>query len=413
MRNDFLKLWTGQTISEVGSRITREGIPLTALLTLNASVSQMGLLAATGSASILVFSLAAGVVADRLRKRPLMILADLGRAALLALIPIAALTHVLTMPVLLLIAALAGVLTVLFDVAYQSYLPVLVPREELLECNRRLAMSASSAEMLGPALTGVLVQAITAPIAILIDAASFLVSAVSVTVIRKPEPPPVRHPQAVPILQESLDGLRFIWTHPGLRALLLRSVTAFLAMGVVFPLYMLNAIRVVHLSTSALGISIALGGAGALAGAAVAARVSRYYGLGPTFFGSALLIGLAYAFIPLSSRFPQFGFLCLCIQQFVGDMAFTVYAVNETAIRQSLAPELVLGRVTGAMQLASRGMLPFGALAGGALAGRIGIAPTLSLAVAGIFLSSVWLVPLRKSPEVWEAPQPSPPENFF
>ena len=190
MRNDFLKLWTGQTISEVGSRITREGIPLTALLTLNASVSQMGLLAATGSASILVFSLAAGVVADRLRKRPLMILADLGRGALLALIPIAALTHVLTMPVLLLIAALAGVLTVLFDVAYQSYLPVLVPREELLECNRRLAMSASSAEMLGPALTGVLVQAITAPIAILIDAASFLVSAVSVTVIRKPEPRP-------------------------------------------------------------------------------------------------------------------------------------------------------------------------------------------------------------------------------
>ncbi len=406
MRNDFAKLWTGQTISEVGSRITREGIPLTALLTLNATVTQMGVLSAIGSASVLVFSLGAGVITDRVKKRPLMIATDLGRASLLAAVPFAAFQHVLTMPLLLAVAALAGVLTVLFDVAYQSYLPLLVAREQLMGCNRRLAMSASSAEMLGPALTGFLVQAITAPVAILADAASFVVSAILVFTIRKPEAIPGKQPQEN-ILQESLEGMRFIWAHTGLRALLLRSVTAFLAMGIIFPLYMLNAIRVVHLSTSALGISIALGGAGGLLGATIADRVSRHYGLGPTFFGSALLSAVAQAFIPLSSQFPQAGFPLLCVQQFFGDLLFAVFVVNETTIRQSLAPASVIGRVNAAMQLATRGMLPFGALAGGAIADRLGVATTLWIAVAGMFLSSVWLFPLCTSPQVWEAPNSS------
>ena len=402
-RADFFKLWTGQTISEVGSRITREGIPLTALLALNASVSQMGILSATGSASILVFSLGAGMIVDRLKKRPLMIATDVARACLLGLVPLAAFTHSLSMPVLLTIAALAGALTVLFDVAYQSYLPVLVPREDLMGCNRRLAMSASSAEMLGPALTGVLVQAITAPIAILVDAISFLASALSVFAISKPEPAPVPH-HRISVVSESLDGLRFIWTHPGLRALLLRSAMSFLAMGLIFPLYLLNAIRVVHLSTAALGVCIALGGAGGLVGASIAGRVSKIYGLGPTFFGTAVLIGCAQCFIPLSSQFPQIGFVFLCMQQFLGDGIWTIYIVNETTIRQSLAPDQVIGRVNGAMQLASRGMLPFGALAGGFLANHFGIVRTLWLAAAGVLLSCLWLLPLRNSPQVWETP---------
>src|ERR1700685_3672216 len=186
-RKDFAKLWAGQTISEVGSRITREGLPLAALLTLNASAGQMGILSAVSSASVLIFGLGAGVAVDRLKKRPVMIATDLGRAGLLALIPLAAHRHVLSMELLIIIAVAAGALTVLFDVAYQSYLPALVRPEELLESNKRLSLSASAAEMAGPALTGVLVQAITAPRAILVDALSFLVSAFSVWTIRKPE----------------------------------------------------------------------------------------------------------------------------------------------------------------------------------------------------------------------------------
>jgi predicted MFS family arabinose efflux permease len=405
---DFAKLWAGQTISEVGSRISREGLPFTALLVLHASAGQMGILTSISTAAALLFGLMAGVVVDRLKKRPVMIVTDLGRAALLGLIPLAALTHRLTFTVLIVVAALVGILTVHFDVAYQSYLPVLVEREEIFESNRRLSTSASGAELLGPALAGVLVQAITAPLAILVDALSFLVSAFSVWSIRKPEPEVQAHHMR-PSLADSLEGLRFIWNHPALRALLLRSTTTYLALGLFFALYLLNAIRVVHISTSALGFAIALGGAGGIAGAWLSTRLSRRHGHGATFFLSSVCVGLGYAFIPLSSQLPRFGFLCLCIQQFFGDMAFTVYAVNETSVRQSLAPPQVMGRVNSVMQIASRGMLPFGALSGGFLAERVGIAPTLWIAAAGVLLSCLWLLPLlRHSREIWAAPPNAP-----
>ena len=253
-RTDFTKLWVGQTISEVGSRISREGLPLTALLVLHATALQMGFLSAIGNASVFVFGLADGVVVDRLRKRPLMIATDLSRAGLLALVPLAVVTQSLSFLILTGIAAIVGTLTVLFDVAYQSYLPLLVAREELLESNRQLSMSSSAAEMLGPAVTGVLVQAITAPLAILLDAASFLASALSVWAIQEPEPAPEKKSE-LPSLTEALDGIRFIWSQPALRSLLLRSATAFLGLGVISPLYLLSAIRIVHMSTSALGSS--------------------------------------------------------------------------------------------------------------------------------------------------------------
>ena len=397
IHREFAKLWAGQTISEIGSRITREGVPLAALITLHASARQMGVLSAVGSASVLVFGLGAGVAVDRLKKRPVMIATDLARAGLLALIPLAAYRQALTMTLLIAIAVAAGALTVLFDVAYQSYLPALVEAEELLESNRRLSFSASTAEMAGPALTGALVQAITAPLAILVDAASFLVSAFSVWSIRKPEagPQPKRD---VRLVAEALHGFEFIWTHPALRALLLRSATAFLSMGVIMPLYLLNAIRVVGMSTSALGIAIALGGAGSLLGAYLAPRLSKRHGLGPMFFGTAVLIGCGQMFIPLSSELPRIGFLCLCVQQLGGDCAWTIYIVNETALRQLLAPAAAMGRVNAAMQLASRGMLPFGALCGGLLGERIGIPATLFIGAGGVLLSCLWLAPLRSAP---------------
>lgn len=398
---DFARLWAGQTISEVGSRISREGLPFTALLVLHASAAQMGILTSISTASVLLFGLTAGVIVDRLRKRPVMIATDLGRAALLGLIPLAALTHRLSFAVLIAVAALVGILTVHFDVAYQSYLPVLVEREEIFASNRRLSTSSSGAELVGPALAGVLVQAITAPLAILVDALSFLVSAFSVWTIRKPEPKAQAH-QAEPGLSDALEGLRFIWSHAALRALLLRSATTFLFMGLIFALYLLNAIRVVHISTAALGFTIALGGAGGLAGAWLSARLARRHGHGTTFFLSAGLAGLAQLFIPLSSQFPRIGFLCLCIQQFFGDMAFTVYIVNETTVRQTLAPPQVMGRVNSVMQIASRGMLPFGALSGGFLAERFGISLTLWIAAGGILLSCLWLLPLlRHNREIW------------
>jgi predicted MFS family arabinose efflux permease len=225
------------------------------------------------------------------------------------------------------------------------------------------------------------------------------VSALSVCAIRKPEAEPYRTRDA-PLVSEALDGFRFIWAHPALRALLLRSATAFLSIGLIFPLYLLNAIRIVHMSTSALGFAIALGGAGSLTGAYIAARLSTRHGLGPMFFGTAVIIGCAQMLIPLSCEFPRMGFLCLCTQQFGGDLMWTIYAVNETTLRQLLAPRAVMGRVNAAMELASRGMLPFGAVAGGLLADRIGIAATLFIGAGGVLLSCLWVMPLRRSREI-------------
>ncbi len=402
VRPDFAKLWVGQAISEVGSKISRDGIPLTALLTLHATAMQMGFLSAISSASVFAFALGAGVVVDRLKKRPVMIATDLCRAALLLLVPLASMLHLLSMTMLMTVAGIAGALTVLFDVAYQSYLPFLVEPDELLDSNRRLGISASTAELLGPLLTGVLVKAVTAPVAILLDALSFLVSAASVWVIRKVEPAP-QPTRSAATLSEAFDGLRFIWTQPVLRALLLRSVTAFLSGGFFFTLYFLNATQVVRMGTPALGMVVSLGGAGSLVGASLAGRLSARLGRGPIFFATALVIAFAQFLIPLSSQFPRFGFVYLCVQQFFGDMAWMIYIVNETTLRQLLAPPRLLGRVNSAMQLASMGMLPFGALSGGYLASRFGIAQTLWIAFAGSLLSCLWLIPLRTK-EIWPSP---------
>ncbi|MDP9105706.1 MAG: MFS transporter, partial [Candidatus Eremiobacteraeota bacterium] len=262
--------------------------------------------------------------------------------------------------------------------------------------------STSAAEMAGPALTGLLVQTVTAPLAILFDAVSFLASAWSLCAIKTREVAGELRTD-LPLLSEALHGFRFVWRNGALRALLLRSVTVFLSIGLIFPLYLLNAITVIHMSPFALGVAIALGGAGSLAGASIAPRLSTRHGFGPTFFGTAVLIGAAQLLLPLSSAFPRIGFACLCLQQLLGDLVWTVYVVNETSLRQLLAPPQAIGRVNAAMQLASRGILPFGALLGGFLAERIGISPTLLIGALGVLVSSLWLVPLRRAREITAA----------
>jgi predicted MFS family arabinose efflux permease len=394
-RNDFLKLWTGQTISAIGSRITREGLPLTAVLLLGATPWQMGLLAAASSASILVFSVAAGVIADRVRRRPLMIGTDLARAVLLTSIPLAARFGVLSFGMLMGVAVAAGLLTVQFDIAYQSYLPTLLPSEDLFDGNRRLSMSAATAEILGPGITGVLVQAITAPRAILIDAVSFVVSAVSLWFIRTPEPEFVATaPES--LWREASEGARTIARHPVLRALALRSMLAYFSFGIFYTLYMLYAIRTLRMSTSVLGFTIALGGAGALAGAWLTKRLT-VFAPENTFTAAAVIQSLAYLLIPTAASFPRLAVLCMGVAQLIGDGAFTVYAVNEITVRQRLTETGLLGRVNGAMQLASGGVLPIGALVGGALAQRIGIPYTLWVGATGVVISTLFLLPLHRN----------------
>ncbi len=394
---DFLKLWIGQTISELGSRITREGLPLAAVLLLGATPAQMGLLTAVGSIAILLASLPAGVWVDRLRRKPVMIWADAGRAGLLLVIPVAALTGQLGIGLLCAVLALTGVLTVLFEAAYEAYLPSLVERGNLLEGNSKLAVSSSLAEVLGPGLAGFLIQAITAPLAILFDSLSFLASVASLIIIRKPEPRPAAIRERRHILREMQDGLHFVWREPNLRALALAGGTRSFFGSFIGVLYALYAIRELGLSAAALGITISMGGVGSLIGAVFTERVVSRLGVGRTLILMLIASGCFTFLIPLAggSRLSSMGVLMLA--QLCGDALQVIYLVTEVSVRQSLTPNRLLGRVGASTQLLVMGVAPLGALAGGGLAEVTGARATLLVASIGISLAVGWVIfsPLR------------------
>jgi MFS family permease len=393
--SDFLKLWAGQAVSQVGSWITLVGLPLTAALLLKASPLQMGILSGTGAAAILLFGLFAGAWADRLRRRPILIWADLGRAAVLATVPLAAASGRLTMHHLYLVAAASAALTVFFDVSYQAYLPSLVDPKNILEGNSKMTLSESIAGVVGPGLTGVLVQALTAPVAILFDAISFVCSAISVWLIRKPEPPP--ESRAAPHMgREIMEGLRASWHDPILRTLLLRSGTSAIFVGFGGSLYILFAVRELRLDAVLLGAVIAVGGSSGVFGALTAERLVRHFGFGPTLIGAALLIGVAGLLPPLAHGSVAVCAAILAVAQ-LGDMAWSIYSINALTLRQAIAPSHLLGRVNSAAHLMFGGVLPVGALLGGALAERIGLRATMFVGASGCLLSTLWLIfsPIR------------------
>ncbi len=388
--SDFLKLWFGQAVSQIGSRITREGLPLTAVVLLNASPYQMGLLSGVTAAAVLLFGLFAGAWADRLRRRPILIATDMGRALLLSTVPLAALMHRLSMGHLYTVAAIGGLLTVLFDVSYQAYLPALVTREQLIEGNSKLALSESVAEVAGPALTGILVKLITAPMAILLDAVSFLCSAGSLLLIRRSEPAPAANanPQ---MTREIAEGLRTTWANPILRALAARAAMAYFFGGFIGSLYILFAMRDLKLDTATLGLIISVGGASSLLGALLTQPLMRRIGMGPSLIAAAIVAGLASLMVPLAH-----GSFAMCVGFLLasqaGDASWSIYAINETSLRQTITPDHILGRVNSAMLLLFRGILPLGALMGGVMAEFFGVRTTMLAGSMGSLLSVLWLV---------------------
>ena len=401
---DFLKLWGGQAISKIGSSITSVGLPLTAAIVLGASPLQMGILAGSSGAGVLVFGLFAGAWADRLRRRSILISSDLARAALLSTIPLAAAVHRLGMAHLYAVATFSGILTVFFDASYQAYVPTLVNRENLVEANSKLALTESIADVIGPALTGLLVQLITAPMAILLDALSFLCSAGSVRLIRRPEPPPEPGP-APHIGREIAEGLNASWRNPLLRALLQRAAGGAFFGGFFGSLYFLFAVRELHLTALLLGIVVSVGGASNLLGALLAERLLHRLGLGRSLIGAAWTIGLAMVIVPLAHGPVALSAAFLIAAQ-LGDMALPIYSINETSLRQAITPDRLLGRVSSAGHLLFWGALPLGSLAGGVLAQSIGIRQTMLIAALGYLLSTLWFTfsPIRHLRQLPEAP---------
>ncbi|MEZ4645726.1 MAG: MFS transporter [Chloroflexota bacterium] len=396
---DFVRLWVGQTVSKFGSQIG--ALSLLAILTLQATPQQMGILATMQQAPVLLLSLFAGVWVDRQRRRPFLIATDLGRALLLAIAGLAALSGWLTMPYLYGVAFLVGGLSLLFNIAYQAYLPTLVSRERLVEANSKLEASASVAEIAAPGLGGILVQLVTAPVAVLVDAASFLVSAWYVGRIEKvEEETAVAQPDAT-LWQNIRAGWQPLWQNRYLRPLTLASATRNFFGGFFASLYSLYILRELGLSPVTLGVLVGGGGIGALVGALWLGRAASRQPIGRMLI-AALFISASFAVLtPLAAGPRWLMVFVLFLGQIVGDTALTVYFITELTVRQMLTDDRVMGRVNATFEFLTGGAGMFGMLGGGILGDVIGIRPSLFVAVAGFLTAVLWLhfSPLRQLTE--------------
>ncbi len=389
---DFTKFWAGQTVSVFGTMLTQIALPLTALLSLNSSPLEQGFLQAAQAAPVLVAGLFAGVWVDRLRRRPVMIASDLARATLLVSIPAAAFAGALTMAQLYLVAAATAVFTAFFDAAGAAYLPTLVGRQNIVEGNSKLAASSSVAEMGGFAAAGALVQFLSGPVAVLIDAATFVVSALSLAWIRTPEPEP--RPKAVrdSARREALEGLTVVWGDPTLRALVACSTTIRFAGGAFGAMYILFAVRDLGLSPTAAGIIAGCGGLGSLAGSVLAEPALRHLGVRATLIVGFAVGGAFQGLVPLAHGSTLRAGLFLLTAQVIGDGLMTMAFVNDVSLRQSLVPDHLLGRVTATANVLSAVAMPVGALAGGIIGQIASPRAALAAAAIGFSLASLWVV---------------------
>jgi MFS family permease len=394
---DFLKLWAGQTVSQFGSQITLLALPLVAALTLEATPAQMGLLGAVEFAPFLILSLFAGVWVDRLPRRPILIAADLGRAVALLAIPVAAWTGALQMELLYAVALITGSLTVFFDVAYQSFLPALVRRDELVGSNSKLEVSRSVAQIAGPGAAGGLIQLATAPVALLVDALSFLLSGLFLIAIRGREEDPAAPAGRQRIRAEIGEGLGVVFGNPLLRAIAACTATLNLFGSIVQAVFILYLARELGIGAGLLGLIFAASNVAVLLGAVAAGAVTRRLGTGPTIIGAALLSGLggvpiAFAAGPLAVVVPA-----LIAAQTVMFVGGVIYNITQVSLRQAITPDHLQGRMNATMRFIVWGVMPIGMLIGGALGTAIGLRPTIAVGALGGLLGFIWPLcsPLR------------------
>lgn len=389
---DFMRLWTGQTVSELGSVVTRTALPIVAVVTLHATAIEMGILIASASTAVLLVGLLAGVVVDRSRRRPILIGTDVVRAVLLLAVPALAVSGSLRIEHLYVVAFVEAALGALFDVAYRTYLPSIVAPERLLEGNAKIGMTSAVAELGGPGLAGALVQLITAPLALLADAASYVVSAVSLLSIRTAEPHPVPPEHRTGVWHELRAGLAAVAGHPLLRPMALASGTSQLFGNFFASLYTLYALDELGLSPLLLGIVISAGGVGSLVATTLVGPLTRRLGIGPAMVWCRVGAGVLSFLVPLAGGPPLVAALYLFIPQLVGDGLQTVAIVDSLTVRQLVTPARLLGRVNGTMTVVLEGIAPIGAILGAVIAAGYGIRPALWIAVAGMFLGTGFLV---------------------
>lgn len=395
---EFLKYWLSHTVYGFGFPIAGLAIPLVAVSSLGAGPIEMGLLGAAGTLAFLAVGLPAGVLVDRMRRRPLMIAIDVLGAVVLAVVPIAALAGALRIELLYGVEFVFGCLGVIGTVAFQAFLPTLVGRDRLVEANSRVQLSASAGHVAGPGVGGVLVQLVSAPFAIVATVVSSLVGVTLLSLIRVSEPAP--RPRDRSTLGEVREGLEIVFRDPHIRPIMLCGTTHnVFSNGMLVALYVLFATRELGVTPVELGVVFAVAGPGSIAGSLIAARVPRLLGLGPAIGLMQVLTGVARFAMPLAalaaSAVPPF--VTLAAGELLLAVVRTVFNVNQLSLRQAITPDHQQGRMNASIRFVMWAAVPFGALAGGFLGEQVGLMPALWIGVAGTTLAALWifLTPVR------------------
>jgi MFS family permease len=404
---DFLKLWSAQSISQLGTQISGIALPLVALYALHATAFEVASLGTVEFLPFLLFTLPAGVWVDRMRRRVLMVVADVGRGVALGSIPFVAAVGHLTLAQLYIVGFIVGTLTVFFDVSYQSYLPSIVERSALVDGNAKLEITRSGAQVAGPGIGGALVGAITAPYTILVDAISYFGSAAFLFGIRKEEVVPERTAESPSMKRELIDGIRYLLRHRYWRGISASTATFNFFNNVAFAILIVYLVRRLHMSALAIGITFSISSAGALIAAFGAQKIGARLGIGRTILWATVIDGLPLLLVPLAPKAFPYPFI---IAAFVlVEFGVVLYNVSAISLTQALTPERLLGRVNASRRFLVWGTIPLGGLISGALASWIGLRPTLFIGCAGCVLAAV---PIALSPVRHVKDLPTEPEEL-
>jgi MFS family permease len=386
---DFLNVWAAETVSVFGSQFYLIAMPLAAVMILDATAYEMGILFSLEMLPFLLFGLLAGVLADRRRRRAIMIICDFGRAAVLAIVPLSWYFDALSLPVLYVVAFVAGTFTAFFDIAYQAYLPVLVKRSELLDANSKLETSRASSQVAGPGIAGLMVSAIGAPLAITGNSLSFIGSAIFLLRVKKRE-----LVQSVDtcksVLGEIKEGIDIVLSSRMLRGIAGCTGTGNLFWGMSFAILILFMESTLELSATWIGATFAVGSIGAVAGAIFSSRLTSALGLGRTIIVSAFLGGLPSILIVLA--YPSNALLVLMPIWFATGFTGVIYNVNQVSLRQAITPDRLQGKMNATMRFIVWGVYPIGGVIGGILGEAVGLRMTFLIAGIGMLASVIWVV---------------------
>ncbi|WNB93370.1 MFS transporter [Bacillus sp. NEB1478] len=390
--SDFGKLWVGETISLFGSQISNVAFPLTAVGILNATSKELGILNALAFSPFLLFTLFAGLYADRSIKKTTLITANFGRAFLLLLIPIAYYFNYLSIELMYIITFLAGIFTVFFDATFQSYIPSLVPNEHLVKANAKLIASSSTATVAGQGIGGYLVQLFGSVLTIFIDAVSYMISAFCLIFIKKEENRPDTADSKLQIKANLSEGFQVIFKNPYIRPIVFEAANYNFFSQIIMTIILIYAKIELHLSAGVIGLFFSCGGVGAIIGSLSTEKVSRRIGIGPATIVSMILACTGPLLIPFAYGSPVMISSMIMMGFFLNGIGLGLSNVTCTTIRQTLIPSVLLGRALSCSRLSTWGTIPLGALSGGYLGEYLGLQETLFIGAVGLSFAPLWVV---------------------